>query len=109
MDDELFTQLFESVKHMDETVRGKRRPSRANRFEETNVKSIREKTGLSQSQFALIIGVKLKTLQNWEQGRRKPVGPARALLKIFQADPERAIKALHGELPRKNLGKINGY
>jgi len=40
--------------------------------------------------------VSLKTLQNWEQGRRHPVGPARALLKIVRADPEAAIKALHG-------------
>ena len=38
------------------------------------MKAIREKTGLSQSQFALLIGVSLKTLQNWEQGRRHPVG-----------------------------------
>jgi putative transcriptional regulator len=40
--------------------------------------------------------VKLKNLQNWEQGRRRPVGPAKALLKILQTDPEGAIKALHG-------------
>ena len=96
MDEELFTQLYESVKQMDETVKGKREPSRVYEFDKTDVKAIREKTGLSQSQFALLIGVKLKTLQNWEQGRRRPVGPARALLKILQTDPEGAIKALHG-------------
>jgi len=60
------------------------------------VKVIREQTGLSQSQFALLLGVSLKTLQNWEQGRRHPVGPARALLKIVSTDPEAAIRALHG-------------
>jgi len=95
MDKKLFTQLYESVKQMDQIAKGKREPSRIHEFDETDVKAIREKTGLSQSQFALLIGVKLKTLQNWEQGRRRPVGPARALLKILQTDPEGAIKALH--------------
>ena len=95
MDDELFAQLFESVKQMDEIAQGKREPSRFYQLDDTDVKAIRKKTGLSQSQFALLIGVKLKTLQNWEQGRRCPVGPARALLKIFQTDPHGAIKALH--------------
>ena len=96
MDDELFTQLFKSVMQMDEIAKGDRKPSRFYQLHDTDVKAIRKKTGLSQSQFALLIGVKLKTLQNWEQGRRCPVGPARALLKIFQTDPQGAIKALHG-------------
>lgn len=96
MDERLFADLYESVKQMDQIRRGKRKPSWVRRVEEADVKSIREKTGLSQSQFALLIGVSLKTLQNWEQGRRRPVGPARALLKIVRNDPEGAIKALHG-------------
>jgi putative transcriptional regulator len=95
MDEELFAQLYESVKQMDEIDKGKRKASRVYTFDETDVKAIREKTGLSQSRFALLIGVKLKTLQNWEQGRRRPVGPARVLLKILETDPEGAIKALH--------------
>lgn len=96
MDEKLFSDLYESVKQMEEIRKGKRKPSRLLRVDEADVKSIRERTGLSQSQFALLIGVRLKTLQNWEQGRRRPVGPARALLKIVRSDPERAIKALHG-------------
>ena len=95
MDEELFTRLYESVKQMDAIVKGKRKPARVYEIDDTDVKAIRDKMGLSQSQFALLIGVKLKTLQNWEQGRRRPVGPARALLKILQTDPEGAIKALH--------------
>ena len=98
MDEELFAKLYESVKQMDEIAQGKREPSRVYVFDDADVKAIREKTGLSQSQFALLIGVKLKTLQNWEQGRRRPVGPARALLKILQTDPKGAIKALHGDV-----------
>jgi len=96
MDEKLFADLYESVKQVDQIRAGKRKPSRVRRVEEADVKSIREKTGLSQSQFALLIGVSLKTLQNWEQGRRHPAGPARALLKIVRNDPAGAIKALHG-------------
>jgi putative transcriptional regulator len=95
MDEKFFAELYESVKQMDQIRNGKRRPSRVRQVDEADVKAIREKTGLSQSQFALLLGVSLKTLQNWEQGRRHPVGPARALLKIVRSDPEGAIKALH--------------
>ena len=50
---------------------------------------------LSQSQFARLIGVNLRTLQNWEQRRTKPTGPARALLKLVASNPKSAIEALH--------------
>ncbi|NJR71857.1 MAG: helix-turn-helix domain-containing protein [Gammaproteobacteria bacterium] len=60
-----------------------------------SVKSIREAAQISQSQFAKLIGVNLRTLQNWEQERTKPTGPARALLKIVASDPK-ALEALHG-------------
>jgi putative transcriptional regulator len=96
MDEELFAQLYESVKQMDQIRKGKRKASRVRRVDDADVKRIREQTGLSQSQFALLLGVSLRTLQNWEQGRRHPVGPARALLKIVSTDPETAIRALHG-------------
>ena len=96
MDEKVFADLYQSVKQMDRIRKGSRKPSRVRREEDADVKSIREKTGLSQSHFALLIGVSLKTLQNWEQGRRNPVGPARALLKIVRNDPEGAIRALHG-------------
>ena len=55
----------------------------------------RARTGLSQGQFAAMIGVSTRTLQEWEQGRRKPTGPARALLKAVAEDPEHVMKALH--------------
>ena len=50
---------------------------------------------LSQSRFAAIIGVSVRTLQNWEQGRRKPEGPARALLRVVEREPEAVLHALH--------------
>ena len=58
------------------------------------VKAIRDRTGLSQSRFAYLIGVKPKTLQNWEQKRVRPTGPARALLRIVEVNPD-ALLAMH--------------
>ena len=63
-------------------------------FPEPDVKAIRERTGMSQTQFAYLIGVKPKTLQNWEQKRVRPAGPARALLRIVEANPQ-ALSVLH--------------
>ena len=60
-----------------------------------DVRTIREAVHISQSQFAKLIDVNLRTLQNWEQHRTQPTGPARALLKIVASNPK-AIEALHG-------------
>jgi putative transcriptional regulator len=54
----------------------------------SNVKNIREKMGLSQSAFAGLLGVSVRTLQEWEQGRRTPKGPAQALLRVADRHPE---------------------
>ncbi len=96
MKEELFNELLDSVKEMDKIAKGKKNVSRRIVLEKPEVKQIREKTGLSQSDFARLIGVSKRTLENWEQGRRFPTGPARALLKIVETDPEGAIHALHG-------------
>ncbi|MET0069839.1 MAG: NadS family protein [Candidatus Thiodiazotropha sp.] len=95
MDNKMFDELLASVKEMDEIAKGKKAPSRRFEFPELEVKAIREKTGLSQSRFAMLIGVSRRTVENWEQGRRHPTGPAKALLKILDADPESAVRALH--------------
>jgi putative transcriptional regulator len=95
MDDKLFAELLKGVQEMDEIVQGKRKPSRVYVFEEPDVKAIRQKTRLSQQSFAALIGVSKRTLENWEQGRRHPTGPARTLLRILDRDPEHALKALH--------------
>ncbi|TQV82645.1 helix-turn-helix domain-containing protein [Exilibacterium tricleocarpae] len=96
MDRDMFTELLASVEEMDAIVKGKAKPSREHHFPEPEVKDIREKTGLSQTRFATLIGVSKRTLENWEQGRRHPTGPAKALLRILEADPEHAVRALHG-------------
>lgn len=53
-----------------------------------DVQSIRERMGLSQSAFAALLGVSSRTLQDWEQGRRQPTGPARSLLRVADRHPE---------------------
>ncbi len=69
-------------------------PSRITEFAPLDVRAIREGVGKSRSEFAQRIGVSLSTLQNWEQGRRRPQGPARALLKIAAHDPDAVTAAL---------------
>jgi putative transcriptional regulator len=89
-----FLNLIESVKQAGKIRRGEMRASRRFEFKPIDIKRVRRKLGMSQSEFAMIMGVPLPTLRNWEQGRRKPEGPARALLKVVSKDPEAVIKAL---------------
>ena len=95
MNSEVFNELLASVEQMDAIKKGISEPKREFNFAEPEVRAIRIKIGMTQSKFAALIGVSSRTLENWEQGRRHPTGPARALLKIVDADPERAIRTLH--------------
>lgn len=90
MNEELFAELIESVREGGAILRGEKEPSRTYVYvaEGPDVKSIREQYQLSQSQFALLLGISVKTLQNWEQGRRSPQGPARVLLQVAAKHPE---------------------
>ena len=95
MDDKLFDELMESVRDMGRHMRGEAVAGAVVReFPDPDVKAIRERTGLSQTRFAYLIGVKPKTLQNWEQRRVRPAGPARALLRIVEVNPG-ALSLLH--------------
>lgn len=94
MKDELFSELMQSVTQMDEIRRGVRTPSRETEVVSEQVKRIRTLTKLSQAKFAKVIDVELGTLRNWEQGRRIPTGPARALLRAIERDPEHVLAAL---------------
>lgn len=94
MKDDMFNELLESVKAADAIMRGKAKPGRVFEYPDPEVRAIRERTGLSQDKFATLIGVKPSTLRNWEQGRRQPTGPAKALLRILEADTENAVRAL---------------
>ena len=89
-----FRKLVTSIKQAGRIRRAKARPSRAFVFKPADVRAIRLKLKQSQADFALMIGVSVATLRNWEQGRRVPMGPARALLKVAAEQPEAVRRAL---------------
>jgi putative transcriptional regulator len=95
MKKEMFEELLGSVREAGTILRGQKKSSRRTTIGGPGVRVIREKTSLSQSEFARLIGVSVKTLQNWEQDRRRPTGPAAALLSIIKHDPALAVKAIH--------------
>jgi putative transcriptional regulator len=98
MNEQDFELLVESIKQAGEIKRGQREPSRIFHFDPLDVKAIRRKLQQSQREFAQMIGVSVATLQNWEQGRRKPEGPARALLHVAMHNPEAVKQALAAEI-----------
>jgi putative transcriptional regulator len=87
--------LIASVREGGAILRGQKKPARRFVVEASGVRAIREKTTLSQSEFAHLIGVSVKTLQNWEQDRRRPTGPAAALLRLISRQPRLAIQEIN--------------
>lgn len=88
MKDELFDELIASVREGGKILRGKARPSRTFKVDAPDVKKIRSNYKLSQNEFAALMGISVKTLRNWEQGRRSPEGAARVLLQIAGKHPK---------------------
>jgi putative transcriptional regulator len=66
----------------------------------TYARNVRANTKLTQAEFALRIGVPIETVRNWEQGKRSPRGPARALLKLIEKAPDIAFEILRTRLPQ---------
>jgi putative transcriptional regulator len=89
-----FDRLVASVKQAGAIRRGRLKPGRVTEFRPEDVRSTRLKLDLSQEEFATMIGVSVATLQNWEQGRRRPEGPARALLRVAARNPRAVAEAL---------------
>jgi putative transcriptional regulator len=94
MKDELFDELLESVRQGGRILKGSGRPRRRWQIAEPDVAAIREAYDLSQEQFAALLGISVRTLQNWEQGRRRPQGPARVLLRVAAEHPEAVLDTL---------------
>jgi len=89
MKKELFEELKQSLRAANQIKRGQLKPSRVFHVNpQSEVVRVRGKLGLSQSKFASLLGISADTLQNWEQGRRSPTGPAKVLLKIATRHPE---------------------
>jgi putative transcriptional regulator len=91
----MFDELLDSVREGGAILRRDKQASRRFTIKASGVQAIRERTRLSQSEFAQLIGVSVKTLQNWEQDRRRPTGPAAALLRIIAKEPKFAVEAIH--------------
>jgi putative transcriptional regulator len=96
MSSELYRELSKSIKEAGRIRRGETKPSRVFKYDAIDIRKLRESVDVSQSQFARMIGVSKDTLQNWEQGRRHPRGPAKALLRVFEKDPKAVVRALGG-------------
>jgi len=88
MKDELFNELVASVREGGAILRREKRPARTFKINAPNIKRIRAGYKLSQQEFAALLGISVATLQNWEQGRRTPEGPARVLLQVAARYPD---------------------
>ena len=97
MDPKLFEELTRSSRQAGAIARGERKPARRHELTPSRILAVRERSGLSQAQFARLLNVSVKTLQNWEQARREPTGPAKALLRIVEREPAAALRALQAD------------
>jgi len=95
MKNDTFTKLIASIKEAGEIKAGHRVPNRTYDVRPPEIRMVRERLDVSQGDFAMMIGVSTRTLQNWEQGRRQPEGPANALLRIASRNPMAVLDALH--------------
>jgi putative transcriptional regulator len=102
LDHKIFEALLETARarrrarlqRLARLIRGATAPPESVPSDGVDVRAVRGLTGLSQAKFAELLGIELATLRNWEQGRRDPAGPARALLRAIQKDPVGVIRAL---------------
>jgi len=94
MNRKLFEDLNKSIKEAGKIRRGRAKASRAFKYGAVDIRRLRESVKVSQSKFASMIGVSVDTVQNWEQGRRTPKGPAMALLRVFEQNPKAVVGAL---------------
>ena len=97
MNDKTFDELLESVRQGGAILRGEQEASRTFSMDAPDVAAIRSKYGLSQEQFASLLGISVRTLQNWEQGRREPHGPAKVLLRVAARHPEAVLDTVSSE------------
>jgi putative transcriptional regulator len=91
---ELFDELTASIRQGGAIIRGRKRAARRTKIDEPDVAGIRAAYELSQEQFAALLGISVRTLQNWEQGRRRPQGPARVLLRVAAKHPRAVLDTI---------------
>jgi len=96
MNKQTFDKLLSSIREAGEIKVGRHKPSRQYEIKPPDIRRVREELHASQGEFATMIGVSVRTLQNWEQGRRRPEGPANVLLRVAAQNPAAILEALHG-------------
>jgi putative transcriptional regulator len=96
MSNDAFKKIARGLREAIAHVKGEGTGAVVHFTEDGDVSAVREKTELSQEEFARTFGVSLGTLRNWEQGRRVPDGPARVLLTLINRDPVAVLKTLRG-------------
>jgi putative transcriptional regulator len=94
MNDSMFAELVASVKEGGAILRGEQPASRTFMVQPPQIKDIRAGFGLTQEQFAALLGISVRTLRNWEQGRRVPEGPARVLLMVAAKRPQALLDVM---------------
>jgi putative transcriptional regulator len=94
MKDEMFDELIASVKEGGAILSGEKEASRTFNLDPLDIKRIREGYNLTQAQFAVMLGISVSTLRNWEQGRRVPEGPAMVLLRVAEKHPEAVLDSV---------------
>jgi putative transcriptional regulator len=99
MNDHLFAELAASVREGGAILRGEVPASRRFVVDEIDVQRIRASYRLTQHEFAAQLGISVKTLRNWEQGRRRPQGPARVLLQVAAKHPEAVADVIRPAKP----------
>lgn len=94
MNKETFEELLTSVREGANIFRGEKYPSRPFEVSRQDLKTMREQLNLSQRELAVLLGISIDTLQNWEQGRRKPRGAAKILIRVAEKHPEAILDVI---------------
>jgi putative transcriptional regulator len=90
----LFDELLKGVREMQAIRAGKLKPARVTKLTPDHPRAVRSQLGMTQEQFADLLGVPVGTLRNWEQGIREPGGAAKALLRVAAKHPKAVLDAL---------------
>jgi putative transcriptional regulator len=92
--DQVVGNILEGLREAVAIHKGELKPARITKLESINVLEVRQKLNISRPKFAALLGVSERTVENWEQGRNKPSGAARALLRVAEFNPRVVLEAL---------------
>lgn len=98
MNDDLFDELLSSVREGGRILRGESSAARVSHVADIDVRAVRERYHMPRTKFAAMLGISDRTLEGWEQGRRRPQGPARTLLQVAARHPEAVLETIQSEM-----------